>query len=376
LPTNQASPKLWKSRREVSVDKAVTILVPTYNERDNVAPLVRRIDGALAGRNYQVVFVDDDSQDGTAQVAAALSPQYPVRVIVRRDKRGLASAIVDGIKETTGPIIGVMDADLQHPPETLPLLLDEIENGADIAIASRYIKGSALPGWALTRRIISRGASFLARMLLPFVRQVKDPLSGFFMFDRKVVAHANLRPTGYKILLEILTEGESTKLTEVPYTFEARSAGQSKLNVFQEIDYLKHVYSLMKRRGELFRMVKFGLVGLSGVGVNIGILYWLTESAGLFYLASATIAIEVSIISNFSLNNYFTFADRRAPGIKGFFRQLGKFNLVSLLGLVINTAVLLLFTELFGVYYLISQLFGIAVATTWNYLGDIWWTWK
>ncbi len=358
------------------MDKAVTILVPTYNERDNVAPLVRRIDSALAGRNYQVVFVDDDSQDGTAQAAAALSPQYPVRVIVRRGKRGLASAIVDGIKETTGQIIGVMDADLQHPPETLPLLLDEIENGADIAIASRYIKGSALQGWALTRRIISRGASFLARMLLPFIRQVKDPLSGFFMFDRKVVAHANLRPTGYKILLEILTEGESTKLTEVPYTFEARSAGQSKLNVFQEIDYLKHVYSLMKRRGELLRMVKFGLVGLSGVGVNIGILYWLTESAGLFYLASAAIAIEVSIISNFSLNDYFTFADRREPGVKGFFKQMGKFNLVSLFGLAINTIVLVMFTELFGVYYLISQLFGIAAATTWNYLGDIWWTWK
>jgi len=100
-------------------------------------------------------------------------------------------------------------------------------------------------------------------------------------------------------------------MAEVPYTFEARKAGQSKLNIFQQIDYLKHIYSLMKRRGELFRMVKFALVGLSGVGVNIGILYWLTESAGLFYLASATIAIEVSIISNFSLNNYFTFADRR-----------------------------------------------------------------
>jgi dolichol-phosphate mannosyltransferase len=358
------------------VDKAVTILVPTYNERDNVAPLVRRIDGALAGRNYQVVFVDDDSKDGTAQVAADLSPEYPVRVIVRKDKKGLASAIVDGIEETTGQVIGVMDADLQHPPETLPLLLDEIEKGADIAIASRYIKGSALPGWTLTRRITSRGAGFLARLLLPFIRQVNDPLSGFFMFDRKVVAHANLRPTGYKILLEILTEGESAKLTEVPYTFSTRSAGRSKLNILQEIDYLKHVFSLMKRRGELFRVVKFALVGLSGVGINIGILYLLTEFAGLFYLASAAIAIEASIISNFSLNDYFTFADRRAPGIKGFFRQLGKFNLVSLFGLVINTAVLALFTEVFGVYYLVSQLLGITAATGWNYLGDIWWTWK
>jgi dolichol-phosphate mannosyltransferase len=358
------------------LDKTVTILVPTYNERDNIAPLVRRIDGALNGRNYQVVFVDDDSQDGTAQVAAALSPQYPVRVIVRRGKKGLASAIVDGIKETTSQIIGVMDADLQHPPETLPLLLDEIENGADIAIGSRYIKGGALQGWAFTRRIISRGASFLARLLLPFIRQVKDPLSGFFMFDRKVVAHANLRPTGYKILLEILTEGESAKLTEVPYTFSARSAGKSKLNIFQEIDYLKHVYRLIKRRGELSRVAKFALVGLSGVGVNIAILYLLTESAGLHYLASAAIAIEVTIISNFSLNDYFTFTDKRAPGIKGFFKQLGKFNLVSLFGLVINTAVLVLFTEVFGVYYLVSQLFGVAAASAWNYLGDVWWIWK
>jgi dolichol-phosphate mannosyltransferase len=191
-----------------------------------------------------------------------------------------------------------------------------------------------------------------------------------------VVAHANLRPTGYKILLEILTEGESAKLTEVPYTFSTRNTGRSKLNIIQEIDYLKHVFSLMKRRGELFRIVKFALVGLSGVGVNIGILYLLTEFAGLFYLASAVIAIEVSIISNFSLNDYFTFADKRAPGITGFLRQLGKFNLVSLFGLVINTAVLALFTEVFGVYYLVSQLFGIAAATSWNYMGNIWWTWK
>ena len=201
-------------------------------------------------------------------------------------------------------------------------------------------------------------------------------MSGFFMFQRSVVAQAHLKPTGFKILLEILMEGEFHKAAEVPFTFKTRSGGESKLNARQQVDYLRHVYSLMKRKGELLRFLKFCLVGASGVLVNMGLLWLLTEVAGLFYLLSAAISIETSIISNFILNDYFTFRDRRSPTAKSFFNRLLKFNLMSLAGLGLNMGVLWLLTEVFGLYYLLSNLCGIAVATLWNYLANTWWTWK
>jgi dolichol-phosphate mannosyltransferase len=358
------------------MSKTISIIIPTYNERNNVTPLIKRIDHALANYEYEVVFVDDNSGDGTAEVAEALSSKYPVKVIVRQHERGLASAIVDGLRQVSGQIVGVMDADLQHPPEVMPDLLREIDSGADIVIASRYVEGGACQGWGLTRRIISKGAVFLAHLFLPSTRQVRDPMSGFFVLNRQVVANADLKPTGYKILLEILMEGQFQNLAEVPYTFITRSSGESKLNARQQLDYLKHIYSLMGRKGELLRFAKFCLVGLSGVLVNMGLLWLLTEFAGLFYLLSAAISIESSIISNFTLNDYFTFRDRRSPTLKSFLSRLVKFNLVSLAGLALNMGVLGLLTEVFGVYYLLSNLCGIVVATLWNYLVNTWWTWR
>lgn len=354
----------------------ISLIIPTYKEKDNIIPLLRRIHHALSNYEYEVVFIDDNSGDGTAETAEALSPRYPVSVIVRKDKRGLASAVVDGLKQTSGQIVGVMDADLQHPPEVIPKLLAEIESGADMVIASRYVKGGACQNWGLIRRIISKGAIFLAHLLLPSTRQIKDPMSGFFMFNRQVVANADLRPTGYKILLEILLNGNFHNIAEVAFVFHTRSGGESKLNVRQQIHYLQHIYSLMKRKGELLRFGKFCLVGLSGVLVNIGLLWLLTEIIGLFYLISAAISIETSVISNFILNDFFTFPDRRSPTAKSFLNRLLKYNLLTLAGLGVNICILWLLTEFLGIYYLIAELFGIAAATLWNYLSNTWWTWK
>jgi len=355
---------------------AISIIIPTYNEKDSIIPLVRRIDNALSGCEYEIIFVDDDSSDGTAETAKTLSPQFPVKVIVRKNKKGLASAVVDGLKQTSGQIVGVMDADLQHPPEVIPDLLREIDSGADMVIASRYTKGGSCQGWGATRRIISRGAIFLAHLLLPSTRKINDPVSGFFMFDKRAVASADLRPTGYKILLEILLSGKFNSVAEVAFTFQTRSGGESKLNARQQIQYLEHLYSLMKRKGELLRFGKFCLVGLSGVLVNIGLLWLLTEVAGLFYLYSAAISIETSIISNFILNDFFTFSDRRLSTSKSFLTRLLKYNLVTLAGLGVNMGVLWLLVGGFGMYYLLAQLVGIAAATLWNYLASTWWTWK
>ena len=358
------------------MSKAISIIIPTYNEKDNIVPLVERIAQSLLNYDYEILFVDDSSRDGTAEQAVALSSQYPVRVIVRQNKRGLASAVVDGLKQVAGQVVGVMDADLQHPPEVIPDLVEAIKGGADVAIASRYVKGGGCEGWGLIRRIMSKGAIIIAHLLLPSTRQVRDPMSGFFIFNRRVVNQAALRPTGFKILLEILMEGKFQNVSEVPYKFNVRSGGQSKLSTRQQVDYLKHIYSLMKRKGELTRFLKFCAVGLSGVLVNMGLLWLLTEVAGLFYLLSAAISIETSIISNFILNDYFTFPDRRSPRAKSFLYRLLKFNLVSLAGLGLNMGVLWLLTEVFGIYYLISNLCGIAAATLWNYLVNTWWTWK
>ena len=364
------------------MNETISLIIPTYNERDNITPLLKRLENALAGYDYEAVFIDDNSADGTAELVTSLADKYPVKVIVRKDKRGLASAVVDGLSHVSGKIIAVMDADLQHPPEVVPALLKEIEARADIVIASRYVKGGGCPGWSLSRRLISRGAIFLAHLLLPATRQVSDPASGFFMFNKKVIAGAELKPLGYKILLEILMQGNFKRVAEVPYTFGTRGRGESKLSAGQQVAYLRHLFSLMKRSGELTRFLKFALVGASGVGVNEGLYWLLTRLAGLvgsLDIWAVVIGTETSVITNFILNNYFTFADRRQPGLKSFLKRLLRFNLVCLAGVGITVGVFYILTRSFGVqepYDLLALLAGIAVAMLWNYLANNWWTWK
>lgn len=354
----------------------ISLIIPTYNERDNIVPLVERINRAMSGYDYVLVLIDDNSRDGTAELAASLAKKYPVRVVVRKDKRGLASAVVDGLQYVSGDIVGVMDADLQHPPEVLPELVKKVEAGADMVIASRYVKGGGCRGWGLTRRLMSKAAGMVAHVVLPSTRRINDPMSGFFMFNRRAVDGADLTPTGYKILLEMLVKGQFHNVAEVPYIFDTRRGGKSKLRARQQIDYLKHIYRLMRSSGELTRFLKFCLVGLSGVGVNEGLLWLLTERAGLQYLWSSAVGIETSIITNFIFNNFFTFRDRRSAGVKPTLYRLLKFNLVSLAGLGINLGVLWLFTNTLGIYYLLSNLIGIAVAALWNYALSNWWTWR
>lgn len=357
------------------MNNKVSVIIPTYRERDNIGPLMERLHQALSRYDYEVVFVDDDSGDGTAELVSVLAEKYPVKIVVRRNQRGLATAVVAGLEHVAGQAVVVMDADLQHPPEVIPDLVHALDSGADIAIASRYIPGGGCQGWGLSRKIVSRGAIVLAHLFLPVTRRIKDPLSGFFAFKRPVVARAKLKPTGYKIILEILIMGESERVTEVPFVFRARSRGESKLSPRQQVDYLRHVYSLMQRTGELWRFLKFGAVGLSGILVNMGLLWALTTFAGLPYQVSAVFSIESSIISNFTLNDFFTFADRRSPGVR-FMTRLLKFNLVSMGGVAVNYGVLLLLTEVGGLYYLLSNLVGIVVAFLWNYLLNTWWTWQ
>ena len=232
--------------------KQVTIVVPTYNEEGNIPYLIERIDKTLMpfksiGYAYDIQFVDDNSQDKTVEVIHHCAKAYPVAVSVRLKERGLATAVLQGIRLAKGLIIGVMDADLQHPPEVLNRLLVSIDNGADLAVASRYVYGGGCPEWSMLRKIISRGAMKIAHTCLPETRHIHDPMSGFFMFRREYVDGVKFEPIGYKILLEMLVMCKFRHVSEVPFVFEDRSSGRSKMKVRQQLDYLRHVHSLIHR---------------------------------------------------------------------------------------------------------------------------------
>lgn len=355
--------------------KEVSLIIPTYNERENLPVLVKRISDSLAGYEYEVVVVDDNSLDGTGQLADELSKEYPVRVIHRAGKDGLASAVVDGYKLAEGEILGVLDADLQHPPEKIPLLLNKIRNGKDIAIASRYVKDGGIGKWGLRRRVISRGSLILAHLVFPKIRQIKDPLSGFFLIRRSVVNGTKLNPVGYKILLEILVRGRYGNVVEVPYVFQDRNAGKSNLNIKEQINYLQHLYLMAKSEGEIRRLLRFDLVGVSGILVNEGILYLLTEHVGLFYMISSVLATQSAILSNFTFNHLWTFKERRDEPV-GLLNRLGRFEFISIAGAAVSITLLYILTGLFGIHYLASNLIAIGIAFMINFFGNNLWTWR
>jgi dolichol-phosphate mannosyltransferase len=357
------------------MQEMLSIVIPTYKEKDNLTLLVNRIHKALSDRDYEIIIVDDNSQDGTSELAAQLAKQYPVKLFVRRKEKGLATAVIHGIKQASGDIIGVMDADLQHPPEVLPRLLQAVEGGADMVFASRYIEGGGCPNWSMSRKIVSKVAAMVSHILLPSSRRVKDPMSGYFMFRSKNVDPDRLKPLGYKIALEIMLVGSFKNITEVPFIFEERSAGQSKLNARQQIDYLKHIFSLMSRTGELMRILKFVAVGITGTAVNLGVLKLVTTFTAWNDKVQLIPGIEVSIIANFLLNDFFTFADRRTGKTSSFFGRMAKYNLLAFAGAFINWGVAALMVNA-GINIFLSEFVGIIITFIWNYFFSTIWAWK
>ncbi len=353
----------------------ISLIIPTYNEKDNITPLVERIQKALTGYNFEIVIVDDDSRDGTIDITQKLAARYPIKLIVRKEEKGLATAVIHGIKNCSGKYVCVMDADLQHPPEILPALVKAVEDGADMAFASRYVPGGGCPQWGLVRRIISKGATMVSHILLPSSRRVNDPMSGFFIFKRENVDPDKLKPIGYKIALEILLIGDFKDVREVPFLFEERISGQSKLKAKTQIDYLRHVFSLMFRTGEYKRFVKFIAVGLSGVVVNMGVLAIVNATADLNQYVRLIPGIEVSIITNFLLNDAFTFADRRKARRTSFLVRLLKFNLIALAGALINWGIGTWLISA-GLNDYLANFIGIVIAFLWNYFLSTVWAWR
>ena len=223
-----------------------SLVVPTFNERPNIRPLLERIEAVLKQDpiDFEIILVDDNSPDESWKLAQEIAKEDShLRVIRREGARGLATAVVAGWKAAKGEILGVIDADLQHPPEILPNLLKPILRGfADISVASRHASGGGVGEWNLLRRFVSRGAAAIAFLMLPrTLRLVQDPMSGFFLIKRSVIDSARLKPKGYKILLEVLAKGNYRRIVEVPYVFEERKDGKSKLGPKQYLEFLMHV---------------------------------------------------------------------------------------------------------------------------------------
>jgi dolichol-phosphate mannosyltransferase len=224
----------------------VSVILPTYNERENIDKIIWKLGAILseAGYDYEIIVVDDNSPDGTAHVAEALSKTYPVKVVKRPGRLGLTSAIYDGFKTASGEYLVVMDADFQHPPELVPELLAKLKE-CDLVVASRYVKGGKIENWSLTREIISKGAILGARLLIPECRRVKDPVSGFFALRREIIEKWKpIEPRGYKALVEIIASTKPRRICEVPFTFRGRERGTSKLGSKQIFSYAKLLVKL------------------------------------------------------------------------------------------------------------------------------------
>lgn len=226
----------------------ISIICPTFNESENIPPLLARLDDAMAQitADYEVVIVDDDSPDGTYEVARELADEYPVTVVRRTEVQGLASAVVRGIHEAAGDRLVVTDADLQHPPTLIPKLISKLAD-ADIVVGSRLAEGGSFGDFSILRRGMTICANLLAHICLSDARRVQDVQSGFFAMKRSVVADSALSPTGYKILLEILVVGDYDEVTEVGYKFRERSAGDSSIGLDTIIDYIYHLSDLWIR---------------------------------------------------------------------------------------------------------------------------------
>ena len=234
----------------------ISVIIPTYNEKENIKKLILKIIDVFRANklNGEIIIVDDNSPDGTGEIAEMLakkySQKYPIKVIHRKGKLGLASAVIEGFNRSKGNILGVMDADLSHLPSAIPSLVKPIEKGiVDFTIGSRYVNNGKIIGWPFLRTLISKGATLIARHLA----SVKDPMSGYFFIKRSVIDNTCLNAHGYKICLEILVKGNYSKVMEVPITFKDREKGSSKLNKQEFIDYLYNVanlsiYKLLRRR--------------------------------------------------------------------------------------------------------------------------------
>ena len=345
----------------------LTVVVPTFNEAANVPIVVERVRGVLADIAWEIVFVDDDSPDGTAVVAKALANEDArVRCIRRVDRRGLAGACIEGMLASSAPFVAVMDADLQHDEALLTGMLERLRGGqCDLVVGSRYLDDANADGLSRPRLVSSRFAGMLSRRILGV--QSSDPMSGFFMLRRQLIEEIapRLSIEGFKILADILaSKPGAIRLCELPYGFRARLHGASKLDSQVALDFAGLLVAKATRNVVPVRFVSFLLVGASGIVVHLVALKALL-SLGLSFAAGQTLATLIAMTSNFFLNNRVTYRDKRLTGGEAV-RGLFTFYAICAIGAVSNIGVATWLYSNRSEWWL-AGLLGSVVGAVWNY---------
>jgi dolichol-phosphate mannosyltransferase len=355
----------------------LSVVVPSFNERDNVTVLYRRLETTLAGIPWEVVFVDDNSPDGTWEVVRSLARQDPrVRCIRRVGRRGLSGACIEGILASSAPYAAVMDADLQHDETQLPKMVELLRSGqADLVVGSRYIEGYRAEGFNKQRAGASAFATEIARRLLQV--DIADPMSGFFAIrrDRFEELAPDLSTQGFKILLDVVATAQGKlRAVEIPYTFGSRQHGESKLDSMVALDFLGLVLAKLTHDVISLRFVLFGLVGTLGLLVHLAALFVALEVFGApFAEAQATGAI-VAMTSNFILNNFLTYRDQRLKGF-AIVRGLLLFYLVCSVGLFANVGVAFSVYDQEPIWWLAGAA-GALMGVVWNYAMSGLFVWR
>ena len=361
----------------------LSLIIPTYNESHNlpilIPSLIQLLDRTIPER-YELIVVDDNSPDRTWEVARELTSQYSqLKVMRRENEKGLSTAVIRGWQVARGQILGVIDADLQHPPEILLQLWHQMQRGADLAVASRHIEGGGVSEWNLIRRFLSRGAQMLGLLILPeVISRLSDPMSGYFMLRRHTIAGMPLNPVGYKILIEVVARGRIRWIGEVGYVFRERLAGMSKVTWKQYLEYIRHLLKLRLDLLPVKRFIRFGISGFSGVFVDFSIFYLLRTMLSLGLTRSTILSSEIAIINNFLWNDLWTFGDisRRQIGWKKRLKRLLKFNLICISGLILNVLLVNFLFNILGINEYISKLIAIGAVTSWNFWFNLKLSWR
>ena len=355
----------------------LAVVVPTYKERDNVVPLFQRLEQVLGGIRWEVLYVDDDSPDGTAAVVRDLALRdRRVRLIRRIGRKGLASACIEGMLATTAHFVAVMDADLQHDESILPDMLERLRRDRlDLVIGSRHVAGGSMGEFTAKRVRLSKLGARISRAVTHC--NLGDPMSGYFALDRRFLETVapRLSGVGFKILLDIVASAQGeVRFAEIPYTFRSRQHGESKLDIVVGLEY---IYLLLDKLIGSFipaQFVVYTVVGSLGLGIHLLVLRIFLAGLGIPFLESQAFATVVVIAINFWLNNILTFRERRFRGIR-LLRGLAIYYLGCSAGVLINLAVAR-FTSNGGGPWYVAGAFGLAVSAVWNYWVSSVFTWR
>jgi dolichol-phosphate mannosyltransferase len=355
----------------------LSVIVPTYGERDNVPLLVERLKRTLEGRDWEVIFVDDNSPDGTAAAAREIGrSDMRVRCIRRIGRRGLAGACLEGMLASQARYVAVMDADLQHDESLLTGMLDRLrQDDVDLVVASRYVSGGSAESFSQSRARMSRWSTDIARWFLKV--DLSDPMSGFFMIRRErfEALSPSLSSQGFKILLDIVaTARGKLRIAELPYVFRERVHGESKLDSRVALDFVALLVAKLTDDAVSFRFLMFCLVGLTGIGIHMALLDVGFGMAGMSFAVAQTIATIGAIAWNFVLNNMFTYRDQRLAGWR-FVTGLVRFQVICAVGAISNVGVATWILDHENAWW-IAGLGGALMGAVWNYVVSAAFVWR